>query len=184
MNIFLLHRSAPICAQMHADVHVVKMILESAQLLATTHHHFGNAVTYKPTHANHPCAVWVRQSRLHYMFLVDLSLALCREYRLRFGKTHKCEEVILNELRNPPIDLKISIWVDPPLAMPDEFKSDDIVKSYQHYYASKAEKMTLRWFRGDRLPPFWFTLKLNDIEHAKTVTREYFEQIKEEDATN
>jgi hypothetical protein len=169
MNIFFLHRSAPICAQMHADVHVVKMILESAQLLATTHHHYGNAVTYKPTHANHPCAVWVRQSRLHYMFLVDLALALCREYRLRFSKTHKCEDIILNELRLPPADLKISIWNDPPLAMPDEFKSDDLVESYQRYYASKNDKMTLRWFRGDRLPPFWFTLKLNEIEHAKKV---------------
>lgn len=169
MNIFFLHRSAPICAQMHADVHVVKMILESAQLLATTHHHYGNAVTYKPTHANHPCAVWVRQSRLHYMFLVNLATALCREYRLRFGKTHKCEEYIYGELALPPAALTVALWSDPPCAMPDEFKTDDVVESYQCYYASKNDKMTMRWFRGDRLPPFWFTLKLNEIEHAKKV---------------
>jgi len=167
MNIFFLHRAAPIAAQMHADVHVVKMILECAQLLSTAHHSFDSPVTYKPTHANHPCAVWVRQSRLHYQFCQELAMALCREYRMRFSKTHKSEELIAGELRHPPVGLTTSKWIEPPLAMPDEFKTDDLVESYQRYYASKNDKMVLRWHRGANLPPFWFTLKVNELNHAQ-----------------
>ena len=167
MNIFFLHRAAPIAAQMHADIHVVKMILECAQLLSTAHHSFGNPVTYKATHANHPCTVWVRQSRLHYQFVQELAKSLCREYRLRFGKTHKSEELILGELAVPPAGLTTSKWIEPPLAMPDEFKTDDLVESYQRYYASKNDKMLMRWHKGNSLPPFWFTLKVNEINHAQ-----------------
>ena len=167
MNIFFLHRAAPIAAQMHADIHVVKMILECAQLLATAHHHYDSPVTYKPTHANHPCAVWTRSSRLHYQFVQDLASALCREYRLRFQKTHKSEELILGELRRPPAALTTSKWTEPPLAMPDEFKSDDLVESYQRYYASKNDKMLMRWNRGNSLPPFWFSLRVNEIAYER-----------------
>ena len=38
MNIFYLHNDPQIAAQMHCDKHVVKMILEYAQLLSTAHH--------------------------------------------------------------------------------------------------------------------------------------------------
>lgn len=37
MNIFTLHQDPFICAQQHCDKHVVKMILEYAQLLSTAH---------------------------------------------------------------------------------------------------------------------------------------------------
>ena len=37
MNIFCLHEDPKIAAQMSCDKHVVKMILESAQLLSTCH---------------------------------------------------------------------------------------------------------------------------------------------------
>lgn len=166
MNIFFLHRSAPICAQYHADKHVVKMILECAQLLSSAHHHFGHQVTYKATHMNHPCAIWTRGSRLQYMFVSDLAKALCREYAIRFGKQHKTSELIHGELLLPPAELTNSKWSDPPLVMPDEFKGKDIIESYQRYYASKNDTMSLRWFSGKRLPPLWFTLNINEMAAA------------------
>ena len=63
MNIFYLDKSAVISAQYMCDKHVVKMILESAQLLCTAHHVCPSDAErpekfYKKTHVNHPCAIW------------------------------------------------------------------------------------------------------------------------------
>jgi hypothetical protein len=54
--------------------------------------------------------------------------------------------------------------------MPDEFKSDDLVESYQRYYASKNDKMLMRWNRGNSLPPFWFSLRINEIAYERKET--------------
>ena len=100
MNIFYLHSIPQIAAIYHCDKHVVKMIVETAQLLATAHHELGNGdkVTYKPTHKNHPSAVWARSSRLHYMYLQRLGLSLCKEYTKRYGKEHSVEKYFRTEL--------------------------------------------------------------------------------------
>ena len=37
MNIFYLHKKPEISAQLHCDKHVVKMIIEYAQMLSTAH---------------------------------------------------------------------------------------------------------------------------------------------------
>ena len=37
MNIFHLHEDPKICAEYHCDKHVVKMILETAQMLSTAY---------------------------------------------------------------------------------------------------------------------------------------------------
>ena len=69
MNIFYLHKDPRICAQMYCDKHVVKMIIESAQMLCTTHHILGAAAPYKKIHVNHPCTVWTRESIDNYNWL-------------------------------------------------------------------------------------------------------------------
>ena len=69
MNIFYLHPDPETCAQYHCDKHVVKMILEYSQMLSTAHHECDGVpgfLCYKPTHKNHPCAVWVRVNRQYY----------------------------------------------------------------------------------------------------------------------
>lgn len=164
MNIFFLHQSPIIAAQEHADIHVGKMLLESCQLLATAHHELGNgaAVTYKPTHKNHPCAVWVRQSRTHYAYVSDLAFYLAREFRKRFGKAHKCEEILNNELRLPPPALTSAAWSKPPQAMPEEFRGDDHIEAYKRYYASKADTMAMRWRKSEENAPWWFIVNRNN----------------------
>ncbi len=62
MNIFALDTDPVTCAQYHCDKHVIKMILESVQMLSTTCSILGAEAPYKPTHANHPCTKWVRES--------------------------------------------------------------------------------------------------------------------------
>ncbi len=166
MNIFFLHRLAPVAAAMHCDKHVGKMLIESCQLLATAHHVHGNgdAVSYKSTHVNHPSAIWTRQSKLHYDYVVTLATYLGREFFIRYGKNHKSRDVLVAELLKPPPALydAPAIWRDPPLAMPDEFKSDDAVLSYRLYYASKAATMPMLYHRGERPMPIWLSDLINE----------------------
>jgi len=176
MNIFFLHPTPIICAQMHADIHVGKMLLESCQLLATAHHALdnGDAVTYKQTHFNHPCAVWVRQSKLHYQYVSQLAFYLAQEYRNRFRKEHACEAILRAELITLPPALTKSGWTNPPQVMPDEFKDDDTVGAYQRYYATKADTMKMVWNQDRELPPHWFVINRNNYLHEKGL---YVKQI-------
>ena len=58
MNIFVLDYDPELAAQMQCDKHVVKMVLESTQMLHTINAKHELPYTYKPTHMNHPCVKW------------------------------------------------------------------------------------------------------------------------------
>lgn len=162
MNIFFLHEAPIMAASFHCDRHVGKMLLESAQLLSTAHHEFGHPVTYKPTHRNHPCAVWVRDSRLHYNYVSDLARSLAREFRLRFEKDHATSLVLERELLLPPEGLVKSGWEQPPQCMPEQFRGKDAVMAYRAYYCSKADQFQMKW--TNRFTPQWFCKESNSKE--------------------
>lgn len=152
MNIFVLHNDPKICAEMHCDKHVVKMIVETAQLLCTAHHMTGSIAQYKATHANHPCAIWTRESRNNYIWLSELGLELCREYTCRYNKVHKSEAVI-NWCRNNIPELPCVDMTDYRCAMPVEcIISTDAVKNYREYY--RREKRSICTWKT-RIPE-WF----------------------------
>lgn len=136
MNIFVLDQRPSKAAKWHCDRHVVKMILETAQLLCSVYSHQGIETKYKPTHKNHPCAIWARQSRPNFDWLCRLGLELCAEYTERFNKIHKSEDVIVWCINHAsqldfPFDLRTAF----ALAMPDEYKiSNDPVECYREYY--------------------------------------------------
>ena len=112
MNIFYLHKDPDICATYHCDKHVLKMIIEYAQLLSTAHRlldgvesrgssksgktqvrvwtldYKRDTLIYKASHVNHPSNIWVRSSSEHYMWLWKLWHYLCVEYTNRYGKVH------------------------------------------------------------------------------------------------
>jgi len=155
MNIFFLHSNAKMAAIFHCDKHVVKMIIESAQLLATAHHEHGNPVSYKPTHKNHPSAIWTRSSKLHYNYVYDLAIALCKEYTKRYGKTHATEAILKSELSVAPPSLTFGGWQNPPQCMPDECKADDTVQAYRQYYRHKKNIMSMKWNRDNAYAPDW-----------------------------
>ena len=156
MNVFFLHRVAAVAASMHCDKHLGKMLIESCQLLATTHHVHGNGhvVSYKPTHVNHPSAVWTRQSTAHYGYVAKLAESLDVLFTRRYGTRHRSGMVLRAELLVPPPALVNAKWSDPPLAMPDEFKSDDPVASYRAYYVSKQAVMGMEYV-GRATPAFF-----------------------------
>lgn len=150
MNIFILDTDKTKCAQYHLDRHVVKMILEYAQLLSTACRHTGLDVGYRSTHINHPCSKWVRESKDNWLWLRDLSTELNREYTHRYGKSHKSYDVIKSlPVPNLP-DKGLTKFA---LAMPDEYKVSDPVQSYRNYYNGGKVKIAT-W--KNRNKPYWF----------------------------
>lgn len=157
MNIFVLDKNPQVAAKMHNDKHVVKMILETAQLLCGVHHMSNPTSTlevpYKLSHKNHPCSIWVRECIENYIWLCDLGLSLCEEYTYRYGKRHKSQDVIEWCMTNIP-NLKENGDVTPfALAMPNECKVNTAVDSYRLYYITHKKGFST-W--KNRKKPEWF----------------------------
>jgi len=85
------------------------------------------------------------ESYKNFRYLVMLGRALCREYSYRYGKKHKCEDVI-NQAAH------IGSWVVPscvktappsahPQCMPDEYKSTSAVRAYRNYYIGEKSHL-------------------------------------------
>ena len=151
MNIFYLDKEPKLCAQYHVDKHVVKMILETAQLLSTTHWMSGSEGPYKQTHKNHPSAIWARSNKSNYTWLCELGMELCKEYTHRYGKTHKTQKHIEWLSTNIP-NIPDGKFTQPTLAMPEQYKSDDHIKSYQLYYVK--DKSHLHSWKKRKQPKF------------------------------
>jgi hypothetical protein len=157
MNIFYLHPNPKTCAQQHVDKHVVKMILEYAQLLSTAHRFLDgteiittsdtgrkvkrwqlpderDASLYAATHLQHPSAIWTRQSDANYVFLWELFCCLLEEYTFRYEKIHATSR-LLKPLESLPLNILVANFSQPTLAMPDEYKVvGDSMTSYRNYY--------------------------------------------------
>lgn len=159
MNIFVLSLDILECAEQMVDAHVVKMILEYCQLLSTAHHVLDAApdvdIIYKPTHVNHPCARWVRESSENYYWLVGMLKALLYEYTFRYAKVHACSRLLTYFEEHLPDNIPDRPMTPFPLAMPDECKVEgDPVESYRRYYINSKQKL-FKW-RG-RQPPAWIS---------------------------
>ena len=187
MNIFYLSSNPVKAAQYHLDKHVVKMILESAQLLCTAHRLLDgeqtqvlkstktgktklvkryvlsdltkDQVMYSATHINHPCAIWCRENINNYMWLYELFVALCDEYTFRYGKKHKTDTLLRDILKSPPISISDAPFTLPAQAMPEEYKHADPVVAYRQYYIGAKAKFA-RW--TSRTTPTWFNLEHNN----------------------
>ena len=152
MNIFILDRDIETCAQYHCDQHVVKMILESVQMLCTALNKKGFTTPYKSTHIKHPCVLWVEESFGNYLWLKNLALALNTEYRFRYERDTDHKSIsVLNEITS-------CIYEDRGLtefaqAMPDKYKvPGDVVKAYRQFYLGEKMKFA-KWTK--RSVPEW-----------------------------
>ena len=139
MNIFYLHKDPREAARLQYNKHVVKMILESAQMLCTAHHCYGDSwqkenVPYKQAHLNHPSTIWARRSKATYMWLFKHMMGLGYEYWLRYGKQHLSISKCSMFLSKPPVHIQGDDWVQPPQAMPDEYKDECSIQAYWNYY--------------------------------------------------
>jgi hypothetical protein len=148
MNIFILSLIPELAAVMHCDKHVVKMILEYAQLLSTAHHVLdGDDVPsgiYKKAFQNHPCGVWTRASSANYMYLYRLFWAVCEQYTIRYNKVHATAR-LLEPLSRPPANIPEGPRTPFAQAMPDERKVEgNAVQAYRQYYIHEKAYMA-RW---------------------------------------
>ena len=152
MNIFILDENPDTAARQHCDKHVVKMILETAQMLCTAHWESGGEAPYKSTHKNHPCTIWARESVDNYKWLCDLGVSLCDEYTQRYGRVHKTQAIIewlVDNVPNIP-DVPMTPFAQ---AMPDEYKSKNAVQAYRNYYLGEKQNIAV-WKYSQ--PPRWF----------------------------
>lgn len=183
MNIFYLDRDPKLAATYHCDKHVVKMILESAQLLSTAHRVLDgvkgqgrsvsglrnvtrwrldnefDSVYYSASHVNHPSAVWVRSSPYHYVWLHNLFSNLLAEYTYRYSKTHKCAS-LLDPLWRVPDKQCDGEWQEPPQCMPDDSKdASSAVIAYRNYYRNHKASFA-KW--SVRPTPFWWNSAISE----------------------
>lgn len=181
MNIFYFSNSVDECAEWAVDRHVVKMILETSQLLSTAHRildgteYTGLSKTgrkvkrwrlpdhrdtdlYTATHVSHPCAVWVRQSNNNYNWLYCLLGAYLKEYTYRYGKVHSIERSgLFAALATPPHNIPVGRFTQPAFAMDAKYIiSDDARINYKNYY-NQGKSHLFAWKK--RSMPEWITEK-------------------------
>ena len=163
MNIFILDEDPVVAAQAQCDKHVVKMVLESAQMLSTTHRLLGenHQVFYKTVHQNHPCTVWTRRSSGNYLWHLAHWTALCDEYRHRYQKVHKTDQRLRQALGRLPDELPTGEQTPFAIALGDhdDCRCEDAVETYRRYYLQKQNQFVMRWTR--RPPPSWLRQKVD-----------------------
>jgi len=157
MNIFILHTDPNAAARLHCDKHVIKMILESAQMLSSAIAKYGGTPRYKPTHVGHPCTRWASETRDNFDWLVELALALACEYEHRYAakREHKSVDVI-RDAHAQRLLVPAGSLTTFAQAMPDQYKHADAVTAYRRYYA--AEKARFATWRAPRVRPDWMTI--------------------------
>ena len=144
MNLFILDNRPSVAARYHCDKHVVKMVLETAQLLSTAHRLHDEEVDgfiYQATHFNHPCSIWVRKCAGNYRWTYRLFKALAKEYHYRYGRQHKSWLILQDRLAKPPRNIPRGRQTPFALAMPDKYKQDDAVQAYRDYYIGDKSEM-------------------------------------------
>jgi len=158
MNIFALHSSPKITAQWHVDKHVVKMILETTQLLTNCYYKscelvgseqteeeiiedvftgFPRERPYKPTHMNHPCTLWAADCKENWEWLLRLGQELCQEYTFRYGKQHACSPLLQWMSHHHPVLPESLTGSTTPFVcvMPDKYKlTESPIRNYRLYY--------------------------------------------------
>ena len=181
MNIFHLDKDPVVAAKMMCDKHVVKMIIEYAQLMSTAHRVLDGEeyydktkngrkikrwrlkgaaeerLLYKASHVNHPSNIWVRENNENYRWLYKHFRALCAEYTHRYGKVHLTEEKLKGQWWFSPRKInQVGTMTKFAQAMPDECKMDDPVEGYRKYYIKEKSYMA-KW--TNRAVPEWFQLE-------------------------
>ena len=185
MNLFVLDKHPVVAAQLQCDKHVVKMIVESAQMLSTAHRMLDGVmstgpsksgkriskkwthpdpemerVLYKAVHIQHPCTVWTMKSNNNYTWHWIHFTALCEEYTHRYGKVHSTDTLLRDMLQQLPRNIPIDYLTNQPLAMksnPECMFPNDIVGSYRAFYQTKQERFRMAW--TNRPIPEWFKVK-------------------------
>jgi len=160
MNIFYFDECPTISAEAQPDKMLVKMPLETAQMLCTAHREldgdeYADSVgLYKRAYWNHPCTIWARESSSNYSWLYRHFVALCIEYSHRYGRSHLSFDKLSTPLMQLPLNITIGEMTPLAQAMPEEYKNEDAITAYRDYCIN--EKHYAKWERN-RTKPIWWT---------------------------
>jgi hypothetical protein len=158
MNIFVVDEDAYKSGISLCNKHVVKMPLETAQLLCTTVSVLSKKDTpYKKAFVNHPCSVWTRESLSNFEWLVEHGLGICDAYSIEYGKQHKAKDVIVWCQANKPniSEFPTQCLTKHAVCMPDHCKKQSVVDSYRNYYILQKSRFA-KW--NKRKVPDWMKL--------------------------
>ena len=157
MNIFATEQCPKNSAMVLPDKHIVKMPLESCQMLAIIfskwYYDWGTIskadgtpyATKKGAFRNHPSTKWAAKSFYNTAWLIQHGCSLANEYHYRYGKVHTCAKTLFEakKLFHRKSELAIVCHTqatDFSRAMPDEWKFDgtiDTFTAYKRYISSK-----------------------------------------------
>lgn len=172
MNIFVLSEDPRECARFHNDRHVVKMILETCQLMSTAHVFLDGERTAKarvplilrPTHVNHPVAIWVRQTAENYNWAGELLRNLCLEYNQRYGKVHSyvTNGLVARLMLHRPMNMQHGQRTPFAQCMPAQYRRASAVEAYRLYYFHEKWHMD-SWRAPARTPQWWLDMKKEQL---------------------
>ena len=158
MNIFVTDPDPVQSAQNLPDKHIVKMPLETCQMLAIIFSdwyygvgqlHKRNGQPYATKNGafrNHPCTQWAAANQHNLAWLITHGYALCAEYHSRYDKVHTCHapiieaELLYEKCFDDCIDDSWRRVTSFTRAMPDHLKSDFTITTttaYQRYLNTK-----------------------------------------------
>ncbi|MFW6357973.1 MAG: pyrimidine dimer DNA glycosylase/endonuclease V [Chroococcales cyanobacterium] len=169
MNIFVVDPDPKVAARSLCDKHIVKMPVESAQILCSVAHRHGYShAPYRPFSVKHPCVIWAGNTRGNWEWMVTHALTLCEEYTRRYGKRHKSQDVIewVKEHSAGPETGELEPFV---MAMPEECKGKNPIEAYRRYYLDY--KLPFATWKPPSEPPKWFTDNVSRL-NAPQVTQE------------
>lgn len=185
MNIFVLDSDPVLAAQNQCDKHIVKMIVESAQMLSTAHRMLDGNIQmgpsksgkrtvktwtlpderelhlYKAVHMSHPCTVWTMECDHNYDWHYVHFKALCDEYTYRYGKKHATDTLLRHRLAQLPSNIprttRCTMFKLAMKANPECMFPEDPVKSYRAFYQTKQDRFSMVWTKREQ--PQWFKRK-------------------------
>lgn len=143
INIFYLSKDQKKIAKLMTNKHIVKMVLETAQLLSSAHQVMSPEPIvgiYKLTHKNHPCSIWVRESTENYLWTFKLFEELANEYKARYNREHKSWLDLHTQLSKVPVGITNQKFTEPPQAMPEQYKHKSTKRAYTNYYIQEKLK--------------------------------------------
>lgn len=163
MNVFLLDSDIQKAVRYMCDRHIVKMPVESAQMLCTAHQYYGSyhPSFYGISHLHHPWTIWTRRTNSNYQWHFQLFMLMCQEYRRRFHRVHEVDWLLTDALSQPPELIALGDLTEFPLTMPVEYRQSDPVQSYRDFYI--GHKLYFARWRYPGITPDWVVQQLVDV---------------------
>jgi hypothetical protein len=182
IQIYFVDNDPKLAAQALVDEHIPTQIRNSAQILCNAHRVLDGIryclmderehIFYKARNLKDPWSIWCKESLENYFWIEEYLYDLLDEYKNRFKKPHKIlsskkQPVGMSYfLQSPPFNLKDGEWTNPPLTIPNCYKSlelevfdgyslQNIINSYRCFYILSAQYIRPFEVGKHYNPPDW-----------------------------